>query len=223
MQYIYDKFAKDDILEIKDENYNYIVKARRHKIDDIINFRNLEDKFLYSYKIISIDKKSVSLTLISKEEKNVENSKKLHLGWCIVDPKTIYENIASLNELGVYKISFIYSDFSQKNFKINFEKLEKILINSSVQCGRSSIIKIDDYKNLDEFVKYFPNSYFLDFSQTSIDEKKVLIDTIIIGPEGGFSKKERDKFKKDFIVGFESNIILRSETAAICASSKIII
>ena len=45
MQYIYDKFAKDDILEIKDENYNYIVKARRHKIDDIINFRNLEDKF----------------------------------------------------------------------------------------------------------------------------------------------------------------------------------
>ena len=223
MQYIYDKFAKDDILEIKDENYNYIVKARRHKIDDIINFRNLEDKFLYSYKIISIDKKSVSLTLISKEEKNVENSKKLHLGWCIVDPKTIYENIASLNELGVDKISFIYSDFSQKNFKINFEKLEKILINSSVQCGRSSIIKIDDYKNLDEFVKYFPNSYFLDFSQTSIDEKKVLIDTIIIGPEGGFSKKERDKFKKDFIVGFKSNIILRSETAAICASSKIII
>ena len=223
MQYIYDKFAKDDILEIKDENYNYIVKARRHKIDDIINFRNLEDKFLYSYKIISIDKKSVSLTLISKEEKNVENSKKLHLGWCIVDPKTIYENIASLNELGVDKISFIYSDFSQKNFKINFEKLEKILINSSVQCGRSSIIKIDDYKNLDEFVKHFPNSFFLDFSQTSIDEKKVLIDTIIIGPESGFSKKERDKFKKDFIVGFKSNIILRSETAAICASSKIII
>ena len=223
MQYVYDKFAKDDILEIKDENYNYIVKARRHKIDDIINFRNLEDKFLYSYKITSIDKKSALLTLVSKEEKIVENSKKLHLGWCIVDPKTIYENIASLNELGVDKISFIYSDFSQKNFKINFEKLEKILINSSVQCGRSSIIKIDDYKNLEEFVKYFPNSYFLDFSQISIDEKKVLIDTIIIGPEGGFSKKERDKFKKDFIVGLESNIILRSETAAICASSKIII
>lgn len=223
MQYIYDKFAKDDILEIKDENYNYIVKARRHKIDDIINFRNLEDKFLYSYKITSIDKKSALLTLVSKEEKIVENSKKLHLGWCIVDPKTIYENIASLNELGVDKISFIYSDFSQKNFKINFEKLEKILINSSVQCGRSSIIKIDDYKNLEEFVKYFPNSYFLDFSQISIDEKKVLIDTIIIGPEGGFSKKERDKFKTDFIVGFKSNIILRSETAAICTCSKIII
>ena len=223
MQYVYDKFAKDDILEIKDENYNYIVKARRHKIDDIINFRNLEDKFLYSYKITSIDKKSALLTLVSKEEKIVENSKKLHLGWCIVDPKTIYENIASLNELGVDKISFIYSDFSQKNFKINFEKLEKILINSSVQCGRSSIIKIDDYKNLDEFVKHFPNSFFLDFSQTSIDEKKVLIDTIIIGPEGGFSKKERDKFKTDFIVGFKSNIILRSETAAICTCSKIII
>lgn len=223
MQFVYDKLAKEDTLDIKDENYNYIVKARRHKIGDILNFRNLEDEFLYSYKIISIEKKSALLSLISKESKVVENINKLHLGWCIVDPKTIYENIASLNELGVDKISFIYSDFSQKNFKINFEKLEKILINSSVQCGRSSIIKIDNYKNIDEFVKLFPNSFYLDFSNTYIDEKKDFINTIIIGPEGGFSNKERVKFDKDFIVGFKSNIILRSETATISLASKILI
>ena len=101
----------------------------------------------------------------------IENSKKIHLAWCVVDPKTIYENIASLNELGVDKITFVYSDFSQKNFKINFEKLEKILINSSSQCGRSSIIKLDIYKNIDTFIADNPDTYFLDFSQTSIDSK----------------------------------------------------
>jgi len=223
MQFIYDKNAKNELLKIEDENYNYIVKARRHKLDDILDFRNLEDDFLYSYKISQIDKKSLYLNLLKKEEKIIENSKKIHLAWCIVDPKTIYENIASLNELGVDKITFVYSDFSQKNFKINFEKLEKILINSSSQCGRSSIIKLDIYKNIDTFIKDNPDTYFLDFSQTSIDSKVLDIKTLMIGTEGGFSKRERELFNKNFIVGFSSNLILKSQTAIISATSKIIL
>ena len=223
MQFIYDKNAKNNLLKIEDENYNYIVKARRHKLDDILDFRNLEDDFLYSYKISQIDKKSLFLNLLKKEEKIIENSKKIHLAWCIVDPKTIYENIASLNELGVDKITFVYSDFSQKNFKINFEKLEKILINSSSQCGRSSIIKLDIYKNIDTFIADNPDTYFLDFSQTSIDSKVLDIKTLMIGTEGGFSKRERELFNKNFIVGFSSNLILKSQTAIISATSKIIL
>ena len=223
MQFIYDKNAKNELLKIEDENYNYIVKARRHKLDDILDFRNLEDDFLYSYKISQIDKKSLFLNLLKKEEKIIENSKKIHLAWCVVDPKTIYENIASLNELGVDKITFVYSDFSQKNFKINFEKLEKILINSSSQCGRSSIIKLDIYKNIDTFIKDNPDTYFLDFSQTSIDSKVLDIKTLMIGTEGGFSNRERELFNKNFIVGFSSNLILKSQTAIISATSKIIL
>ncbi|MFW0694683.1 RsmE family RNA methyltransferase, partial [Aliarcobacter butzleri] len=76
--------------------------------------------------------------------------------------------ITSLNEIGIEKITFIYSDFSQKYFKINIEKLEKILINSSSQCGRSSIIKLEICKNLDEFMKKNVEVYFLDFTTTSI-------------------------------------------------------
>lgn len=223
MQFIYDKNAKNELLKIEDENYNYIVKARRHKLDDILDFRNLEDDFLYSYKISQIDKKSLFLNLLKKEKRVIENSKKIHLAWCVVDPKTIYENIASLNELGVDKITFVYSDFSQKNFKINFEKLEKILINSSSQCGRSSIIKLDIYKNIDTFIKDNPDTYFLDFSQTSIDSKVSDIKTLMIGTEGGFSKRERELFNKNFIVGFSSNLILKSQTAIISATSKIIL
>ncbi|MCT7461839.1 16S rRNA (uracil(1498)-N(3))-methyltransferase [Aliarcobacter cryaerophilus] len=223
MQFIYNKNAKNELLKIEDENYNYIVKARRHKLDDILDFRNLEDDFLYSYKISQIDKKSLFLNLLKKEEKIIENSKKIHLAWCVVDPKTIYENIASLNELGVDKITFVYSDFSQKNFKINFEKLEKILINSSSQCGRSSIIKLDIYKNIDTFIKDNPDTYFLDFSQTSIDSKVLDIKTLMIGTEGGFSKRERELFNKNFVVGFSSNLILKSQTAIISATSKIIL
>ncbi|AXK49558.1 16S rRNA (uracil(1498)-N(3))-methyltransferase [Aliarcobacter trophiarum LMG 25534] len=223
MQYIYDKNAKNEFLKVENENYNYIIKARRHKIGDEIYFRNLEDDILYLYKISQIDKKSLFLTLLKEEKRVVENSKKLHLAWSVVDPKTIYENISSLNELGVDKITFVYSDFSQKNFKINFDKLEKILINSSSQCGRSSIIKLNIYKSIDEFLKDFPDTYILNFSMNMIDTKKDKINTLLIGTEGGFSKREIELFNDSLIVGFDSNLILKSETAIISASAKIIL
>lgn len=223
MQFTYDEFCGENILEIKDDVYNYLIKARRHKIDDEIYFRNLKDENLYLYKIILIDKKKAILNLLNSEKKILINNKSLHIGWCVIDPKTVEKYIASLNEIGVDRISFIYSDYSQKNFKINIEKLEKILINSSCQCGRSDIIKLDIYKNLNEFISKNQDIYFLDFSKTSIDEKRGEIKTIVVGCEGGFSNNERDKFDKDFIVGFNSNLILRSETAVLSACSKIIL
>lgn len=223
MQFVYDKFSKNEILELVDENYNYIIKARRHKIDDEIYFRNLEDDFIYLYKIVEINKKSATLTLVNSEKKVIENSRKLHLVWCVVDPKTVEKSISSLNEIGVDKITFVYSDFSQKNFKINIEKLNKILINSSSQCGRSSIIKLEISKTLDSFLRQNPKSYILDFSNSFIDDKKDEIDTLVIGCEGGFSKREKGNFNKDFVVGFNSNLILRSETAIVSATSKILL
>ena len=36
MQFTYDELCGADIFEIKDETYNYLIKARRHKIDDEI-------------------------------------------------------------------------------------------------------------------------------------------------------------------------------------------
>src|SRR5574344_1093020 len=199
MQFVYDKYSKNEILELVDENYNYIIKARRHKIDDEIYFRNLEDDFIYLYKIVEINKKSATLTLVNSEKKVIENSRKLHLVWCVVDPKIVEKSISSLNEIGVDKITFVYSDFSQKNFKINIEKLNKILINSSSQCGRSSIIKLEISKTLDSFLTQNPKSYILDFSNNFIDDKKDEIDTLVIGCEGGFSKREKGNFNKDFV------------------------
>lgn len=223
MQFVYDEFSGSKNLEIKDEVYNYLIKARRHKIDDEIYFRNLKDNYIYLYKLNLIDKKKALLDLISSEERIVHSENKLHLGWCIVDPKTIEKHISSLNEMGVDKITFIYADFSQKNFKVNIEKLEKILINSSSQCGRSNIIKLDICKSIEEFLKQNKDTYFLDFSNMTITEKSREIKTLVIGCEGGFSKNEREKFEKNFVVGFESSLILKSETAIISAAAKIIL
>ncbi len=200
MQFTYDENAGNSSLIIKDDVYKYLIKARRHKIGDKIYFRNLKDNFIYLYKLTDISKKDASFTLLSSEEKIVKNPKKLHLAWCVIDPKSIEKNIASLNELGVDKITFIYSDFSQKNFKPNFQKLEKILINSSSQCGRSDIIKLDICDSLEKFMSLYDDVYFLDFSQDLLEYKKDDINTIVIGCEGGFSQDEKDSFDKSYVV-----------------------
>lgn len=222
MQYIYNIDSGNDNLVIVDDIYKYLFKVRRHKNSDVLYFRNLNDSFLYKYIVKDINKKEAYLSLESKEEKVVESEKKLHIAWSIIDMKIVEKYITSLNEIGVDKITFVYSQYSQKNFKPNLDKLEKILINSSQQCGRSSLMKLEVCQNLKEFIESYPDTKILDFSPNTISEK-VEIDTILIGTEGGFSSNERELFDKDNILGLNSNLILRSETATISVAAKILL
>lgn len=223
MQFFYSSQAKEEVLKIDLELHKYIFKVRRHSTSEPLYFRNLEDKNIYKYEVLSINKKETLLKLISFEEKIIEPAKKLHIGWCVVDPKTVEKTIASLNELGVSKITFIYCKYSQKQFKINFEKIDKILQNSSSQCGRSSIIELDTIDSLDKFYTLYPDSYMFNFSSNHIASKKDDIKTIVLGCEGGFSSDEVKKFNSEKIVGIDTPLILRSETAAFAIASSILI
>jgi len=222
MQFTYHIESGTNSLIVKDDIYRYLFKARRHKINDEIFFRNLSDDFVYKYVVKDISRKDATLFLESKEIKIVQSSKNLHIAWCIVDPKTVEKYITSLNEIGVDKITFVYSSFSQKNFKPNIDKLNKILINSSQQCGRSSLMKLEVSENLKTFLQSYPDTKILDFSKSNISNN-IEVQTILIGTEGGFSNDERELFKKENILGLDSNLILRSETAAISVASKILL
>lgn len=218
MQFSYHQNAGASTVEIEGDLYNYLFKVRRHKSEETFDFRNLKDDFLYTYQVLEIGKRSATISLVQSLSKPSKPSKEIHIGWCVVDPKTIEKTLPFLNELGVSKISFIYSDFSQKNFKMNYDRYEKIVINSCMQCGRSDIMKFEEYKNIKEFLKIYPDSYILDFSQKTIEDS-LSINTIIIGSEGGFSENERKMFNNEKIVGLKNNFILRSETATISVSS----
>ena len=221
MQFTYHKLAGENKIDIEADLYKYLFKVRRHTLEDTLYFRNLKDQLLYAYKVQNIDRKKTTLTLISSEKKLVEPKKELHIGWCKIDPKSIEKVIASLNELGVTKITFINCEFSQGKYSVTNEKLEKLLINSSQQSGRSSIIQLEECDGLELFIEQNPNSYMFNFSSSLIDDIKDEINTIIIGCEGGFSEKEINLFSEDKIVGINSHLILRSETGAITIASKI--
>ena len=222
MQFFYHNQAGNKNLTINSELHKYIFKVRRHNIEEDLYFRNLEDDNIYLYRVTTINRRETNLILDSFEEKIIKPIKKLHIGWCLIDPKSVEKTIASLNEIGVSEITFIYCDYSQKQFKVNFEKLNKILYNSSAQSGRSDIIKLNVSNSLDDFLDKYPDSYIFNFSNNHISTQKDKIDTIILGCEGGFSKNELKEFNPNNIVGINSNLILRSETAVISIASHIL-
>jgi len=220
MQYVYDKNASQNILSVRDENYKYLFKVRRLKVDDIINFRNLEDNVLYQYKIINIEKKEAELELIDSIKDKQKLYKKFHLIWCIIDPKIIYATLPMLNQLGVFKITFLYCDRSQKNFKLDQLKIKKILINSSQQCGRVKLMEIEILDSLEDVLKVYPSFAVLDFGGKKEWGK---IDSVLVGCEGGFSENEREKLQNHYKIGLDTDLILKSETAALTIVSKLLI
>jgi len=219
MQFLYYKNPTSQIT-LTGEEHKYLFKVRRIKKDELVNIRNLKDDYLYVYKIDYINKKEALLSLKEKILKPKKPHTFLHLGWCIIDPKNIEKTLPSLNEIGVGKISFIYCDYSQKNFKLKMERIKKILINSSQQCGRSDIMEIETLSSSKEFFEKYPEFIALNFDGEELKCNEEINFPILIGPEGGFSENEIKHFKKTIkLKGF----ILRSETAACAISSKILL
>ncbi len=217
MQYIYCENSGLNPLQLNTKEYSHIFKVRRVKNTQTLFFRNLKDDILYRYRLVEIDKKVAILELLESKTVKIEAKKALHVGWCVVDPKTIEKTLPFLNELGISKISFVYCEFSQKNFKIDMQRMERILINSSQQCGRSSLMKIEILEDLRAFLSMYPQSKIIDFSQNSI-RKCGNFTSFLVGCEGGFSQNERELMSKENIIGLDNPMILRSETAVLYAS-----
>ncbi len=221
--YVVHENASKSHLTLKGDLHKYLIKVRRHVEGNEISLRNTEDlKMLYKYKIVSVDARSLDLELMSSEINEVKAQKELHIAWCVIDSKSIEKVLPTLSEIGVSKISFIYCDRSQKNFKLDFKRLDRIVEASMQQSGRTSIIEFDTYKNIAAFISAFPDTKVFDFTENILsgdsDFKRVLI-----GCEGGFSKDEKELLKSQEVFRLNTPMVLRSESAVMVIASKILL
>ncbi|WP_456323777.1 16S rRNA (uracil(1498)-N(3))-methyltransferase [Hydrogenimonas sp.] len=219
MQFLYHPDSGLPDITIEGEAYRYIFRVRRHKEGERIALRNMNDEYLYFYRIDRVTRREADLVLEDRQKRIVMPQKSLHIGWCIVDPKTVEKTLPMLNELGVSKISFVYCERSQKNFVPDLLRLKRILINSSQQCGRSSLMELEIVDFVQNYMKMYPLSTILDFGGTSLVEA-CEISSILVGCEGGFSDEERNLFKERDIYALNTPLILRSETAATTIAAK---
>ncbi len=222
MQYLYNESAGTPQLTLEGDDHRYIFRVRRHKTDDTLYLRNLKDGLLHRYRIVSMDKRTALLVLEESTALEVKARRVLHIGWCVIDPKNIEKVLPSLNEMGVAKITFIYCRRSQKSFKPDFKRLEKILLNSSQQSGRSVMMQLETAENLKEFKEQYPQSKILHFSENNFIGNNGP-GTIVIGCEGGFHEEEAALFDQDDIIGFDTPLILKSESAVCAAASKLLL
>lgn len=227
MQFLCQQNAGDFQVEIINDDFTYLIKARRFGVDSVVKMRNLKDKKLYTYAITEIKKKSALLTKISEQDLQNSHSSPLHLLWAIIDPKVIEKTLPFLNELGIPRISFFYAEFSQRQFSLNLQRMQKILISSSQQCGRIDLMELEVLKDFDCVCERYAPFYAFDFGGMDVREhnpfkqdSKSLENAsvrVMVGAEGGFSQRERQRFAK--IITLNDTLILRSESASVFLAS----
>lgn len=223
MIYILDDDAGKKSFCLKGELYKYLIKVRRHTIGDKISFRSNKDiKQLHTYIIQDIEPKKITLTLETSQLNEVKAKKELHIGWCKVDAKSVEKMLPSLSEIGVNKITFIECERSQRNIKLDFKRLDRILEASMQQCGSTHKVELLESKSLKDFIEQNPDAKVFDFTEKILDDVEA-ISCLIIGCEGGFSKDEKEFLKSQEVFRLDTSMVLRSESAVMAVASKVLV
>ena len=140
--------------------------------------------------------------------------------------------VQKVTELGVSKIWPVQSEFGQVK-QIKYDKFRAYIIEAAEQTERLDLPEIGDFVKLQTVLESWPSDRTLivcDETKTEKNEarpmtvlsgSKLRKAAILIGPEGGFSGKERKQLKS---FPYTEHIslgprILRSDTAAIAALS----
>tara|TARA_B110000263_G_C15168312_1_gene445675 strand:- start:12 stop:725 length:714 start_codon:yes stop_codon:yes gene_type:complete len=204
---------------------HYLAKVMRAKIGESFSLFNQSGE--WEAKINEILKGIVEFTVLKKLREK-DNEKNIWLAFAPIKSNFFNFMIQKATELGVTKFVPIITDRTIVR-KINYERIEKIIIEASEQSNRIKVPKVEKTQNLNLFLKNNNNKINIIFGDLNTENQnldpKIKKENkpicIIIGPEGDFTESEREQILnfKDVQSLKINNNILRTETAAISAIS----
>ncbi len=123
-------------------------------------------------------------------------------------------------ELGVWEITPVHTDFGERS-KLNFERLEKIIISALKQSMRLYKPRLHPWKKWDEVLDE-SNPLFAALCKSEKPANDLYVQSpsasVLIGPEGGFSPAERKRLEAAHIHAIRlGRNRLRTETAGVAA------
>lgn len=213
-------------IKLEDKIFHYLANVMRVNINDSITFLNGIDGDFFA-NIISINKKFIITKIISKT-RDLQNRKFLGLIFAPIQKIDIL--LKGATELGTTNFLPITTEYTNKsNLKIN--KLEGNIIEAIEQCERNDLPKIEKMQKLEVVLNKLNNDNNIIFfceERTAINNPINVFNNYkdkiknknlyaLVGPEGGFSTKEKDlinSFKNIISINL-GDTILRSETATI--------
>ena len=204
---------------------HYLAKVMRAKVGESFSLFNQSGE--WEAKINEILKGIVEFTVLKKLREK-DNEKDIWLAFTPIKSNFFNFMIQKATELGVTKFIPIITDRTIVR-KINYERIEKIIIEASEQSNRIKVPKVEKTQNLNLFLKNNNNKINIIFGDLNTENQnldpKIKKENkpicIIIGPEGDFTESEREQILnfKDLQSLKINNNILRTETAAISAIS----
>ena len=204
---------------------HYLAKVMRAKVGESFSLFNQSGE--WEAKINEILKGIVEFTVLKKLREKY-NEKNIWLAFAPIKSNFFNFMIQKATELGVTKFVPIITDRTIVR-KINYERIEKIIIEASEQSNRIKVPKVEKTQNLNLFLENNNNKINIIFGDLNTENQnldpKIKKENkpicIIIGPEGDFTESEREQILnfKDVQSLKINNNILRTETAAISAIS----
>jgi 16S rRNA (uracil1498-N3)-methyltransferase len=195
----------------------------RYKAGETLKLFNGKDNFDYMYEVKEMNKKEGYLIFKSKEENTNNVTQKVNVYTAIV--KSDFDDmVREMVELGVNEIYPIISERVERK-ELNYERLNKIIIEASEQCGRGDIPKLNGISKLKDFTLFSSINtcyHTKEVSQennkntvTQESENPDFVKNIFIGPEGGWSDSEIEWFtQNNFKIRTLKTNTLRAKTAA---------
>lgn len=197
---------------------SHLSNVLRLKVGDKV--RLVDESYEHISIISSLNKAEVVCEILESREDIYSLDRNISAIVGIVKPKAMSEIVLHLTEIGINNLTPLKTEFSFKNFNLNkWENISKEAAKQSLSVKSMQINDIIDIEDIN-FNKY-------DLVIACIERKNSNLNTInrelknyknicyIIGPEGGFSEKEKELLEsKSKVIGL-GNRVLRAETAAI--------
>ena len=214
------------VITLNKEQANHYLKVLRMKNKDKLIVVCNNKKYLYEVSSI----KPFQISLVNEIEDDTINPFNINVYFAIIKAKHLEIAIQKAAELNVNTFNLYYFDYSQKNEKINLNRLQQIMVNACQQANRSSLMEIKVINHPDELKDSLMQNDINLIAHFDKDAKYIsntLKDThhnigLLIGPEGGFSDKDLSVMNNtnSCIISLTKSI-LRAETALIYAISVI--
>jgi 16S rRNA (uracil1498-N3)-methyltransferase len=213
-------------ISITDEKAHYLASVLRcGKGDCLIIFDGKGNCFRTT--IVTADKREVVAEVAEKIPCNIESDLNITLVQGLLKGEKMDMVVQKTTELGVKEILPVITGRSQLRDTKKIARWRKIAEEASRQSGRSIVPVVHETVEFDNFLSAHDSIHGLVFYEEEGVGLTEAVSSLIphhssffvlIGPEGGFTKKEITLAKeKGLIVASLGKRILRAETAAISA------
>ncbi|EJF77736.1 RsmE family RNA methyltransferase [Bartonella sp. DB5-6] len=223
--FIRQPLALDKEIKIEGAQASYLIRVlRMQEGAEILLFNGQDGEWLA--RLITIKKKFVVVQLIHQERLQTTHSNLIYCFAPLKNARLDYM-VQKAVEMGVSVLQPVITQHAQVT-RINMARMEANVIEASEQCGILSLPECVPAVSLTELLAHWDETqplFFCDEVQIPhnplhlLKNYKITTSGVLIGPEGGFSKEERNFLKKHpFVIPISLGPrILRADTAAVAA------